>query len=617
MSAHGWSRPASRLLVSFLAVTILPAAALFWLSWRSLEQDRLLEAERVRKRCEQAADLVVTALQQELAALELRLDDSAPAGGEVFRVVFAGDRVEMRPPHRLLYYPVAPAGREAPEQIFPAGEALEFRDRDYVRAAAAFRELTKSSDPAIRAGAWLRMARNLRKSGKPEEALAAYEAMTGCGPVLLGGVPADLVARRARFAVLEELRRTTDARREADSLARDLDAGRWLLDRETYRHFAQEIGHQPPAETAALAAAVEWLWKRRQEAPAGREAVTAGGRQWVMLWRGESGLAAGPRYVDRAWFAPLAPLLKSQGVRLVRDGASSAGDAQRTAAATGLPWSLQVASADPGADTRQFAARRRFLLAAVGLFSALVCAGSYLIARAVNRELAAARLQSDFVAAVSHEFRTPLTLLRQTTEAFVEGRAGNEAERQGLYQAQTRATERLHRLVESLLDFGRMEAGARPYRPRPTDAAQLVRGVVEEFQSEMASSGCSVELTVEPPAPVVDADPDALTHALWNLLDNAVKYSPACRTVWVHVSGRDGEVAIAVRDRGLGIPPGEQREVFRKFVRGEAARLDGIKGAGIGLAMVAHIVEAHRGRVELESTPGEGSTFTILLPGRG
>jgi two-component system phosphate regulon sensor histidine kinase PhoR len=151
---------------------------------------------------------------------------------------------------------------------------------------------------------------------------------------------------------------------------------------------------------------------------------------------------------------------------------------------------------------------------------------------------------------------------------------------------------------------------------QPTNAAQLVRGVVEEFQSEMASSGCRVELTVEAPAPVVEADPDALAHALWNLLDNAVKYSPACRTVWVHVGGRDGEVAIGVRDRGLGIPANEQREVFRKFVRGEAARLYGIKGAGIGLAMVAHIVEAHRGRVVLESTPGEGSTFTILLPAR-
>ncbi len=616
MSVQGWSRPASRLLVSFLAVTILPAAALFWLSWRSLEQDRLLEAERVRKRCEQAADLVVTALEQKLAALELRLGDSVPTAGDAFRVVFAGDRVEMRPPHRLIYYPVAPVGREAPEHIFSGGEALEFRQTDYVRATAAFGDLTKSSDLAVRAGAYLRMARNLRKGGKPEEALAAYEAMTGCGPVLLGGVPADLVARRARFALLEELHQTAHARREADALARDLDAGRWVLDRETYRHFAQEIGHESPAEAAALAAAVDWLWKRRQEAPAGREAVTAGGRQWVMLWRGESGLVAGPRYVEQAWFAPLAPLLKSQGVRLARDSASSAGDAQRTAAATGLPWSLQVESADPGADTRQFATRRRFLLAAAGLFSALVCAGSYLIARAVNRELAAARLQSDFVAAVSHEFRTPLTLLRQTTEAFVEGRAGDEAEREGFYQAQARATERLHRLVESLLDFGRMEAGAKPYRLQPTNAAQLVRGVVEEFQSEMASSGCRVELTVEAPAPVVEADPDALAHALWNLLDNAVKYSPACRTVWVHVGGRDGEVAIGVRDRGLGIPANEQREVFRKFVRGEAARLYGIKGAGIGLAMVAHIVEAHRGRVVLESTPGEGSTFTILLPAR-
>ena len=112
----------------------------------------------------------------------------------------------------------------------------------------------------------------------------------------------------------------------------------------------------------------------------------------------------------------------------------------------------------------------------------------------------------------------------------------------------------------------------------------------------------------------MDADPDAVARALWNLLDNAVKYSGAGRRVFVTVGRQNGSLAITVRDEGLGIPRDEQAEIFNKFVRGAASRAHGIKGTGIGLAMVRHIVEAHGGRIHLESVPGEGSTFTIVLP---
>ena len=166
MSVRVCFRPARHLLGSSLAVTMLPVAALFWLSWRSLEQDRLLEAQRVRARSDQAADLIVTALQQRLAALELRLADTVPAASDdAVSVVFAGDRVETRPPNRLLYYPAVVVPREVPAQVFARGEELEFRQRDHVRAIAVFRELARSANPAIRAGAHLRLARNLRKAG--------------------------------------------------------------------------------------------------------------------------------------------------------------------------------------------------------------------------------------------------------------------------------------------------------------------------------------------------------------------------------------------------------------------------------------------------------------------
>ncbi len=114
--------------------------------------------------------------------------------------------------------------------------------------------------------------------------------------------------------------------------------------------------------------------------------------------------------------------------------------------------------------------------------------------------------------------------------------------------------------------------------------------------------------------PHIRADREALGLALWNLLDNAVKYSPECRTVWVEMMREGNRLAIHVRDRGMGIPTSEQKEIFKKFVRGEGSRTSGIKGTGIGLAMAWHVVEAHEGEIRLESKPGHGSTFTILLP---
>jgi two-component system, OmpR family, phosphate regulon sensor histidine kinase PhoR len=150
------------------------------------------------------------------------------------------------------------------------------------------------------------------------------------------------------------------------------------------------------------------------------------------------------------------------------------------------------------------------------------------------------------------------------------------------------------------------------------DAAEFAARVVAEFRKEVETRGISVELEVEPAASLaVRADASSLSNALWNLLDNAVKYSPDRHTVRVSVGRHPSGVAIAVQDKGIGIPQSERGEIFRRFVRGEQAARLGIKGTGLGLAMVSHIVQAHAGAIELDSVEGEGSTFRMVLPERG
>jgi signal transduction histidine kinase len=191
---------------------------------------------------------------------------------------------------------------------------------------------------------------------------------------------------------------------------------------------------------------------------------------------------------------------------------------------------------------------------------------------------------------------------------------GTDALRKQSYEILSRESERLQHLVESLLDFGRFEAGGLEYRLEPMDAGALAGDIVDAFREGAGADGFRIELSGTECDLPIRADRDALTLALRNLLDNAVKYSGESRTVWVELAGADGLVTIRVRDRGIGIPPAEQRAIFDKFVRGSQVRAAGIKGTGIGLTLAGHIISAHGGRISVESAPGGGSAFTIELP---
>jgi signal transduction histidine kinase len=228
-----------------------------------------------------------------------------------------------------------------------------------------------------------------------------------------------------------------------------------------------------------------------------------------------------------------------------------------------------------------------------------------------------ARLQAGFVSAVSHEFRTPLTTILHLGGLLMEDDDLGHDRRLSFYRMQTQAAERLQRSVESLLDFSRMEGGAKTYRMEAQDAGALAREAVDAFSTESAAAGFRI-CYEPPPGPMpVRGDREALFHVLWNLLDNAVKYSGESRKVEVTVSSCDCHVELSVTDHGIGIPPAERARVFAKFTRGEEAIRQGIRGTGIGLAMARHIVEAHGGKIELESEPGEGSRFTVRLPWAG
>jgi len=297
-----------------------------------------------------------------------------------------------------------------------------------------------------------------------------------------------------------------------------------------------------------------------------------------------------------------------------KDGTGRA--AVRTSAESQLPWTLYVTRASQFKDAGTLA-RQRFLLFGMTVMVLFLLAGTYFIARVIRRENAVSRLQSDFVAAVSHEFRSPLTSMRQLSEILAFGRLPSEDRRQRYYETLVHETERLQRLVEKLLNFGGIEAGKRQYHFEPLDTAPFVEHVAKEFERQIAGSGRLIELHGPHGNKArcrIEADREALSIALRNLVDNALKYSPDNPTVWVEWERENESVAIRVRDKGVGIPASERKAIFHKFVRGSAAVSGAVKGTGVGLAMVHHIVTAHGGEIRVASEPGQGSTFTMLLP---
>jgi two-component system phosphate regulon sensor histidine kinase PhoR len=168
--------------------------------------------------------------------------------------------------------------------------------------------------------------------------------------------------------------------------------------------------------------------------------------------------------------------------------------------------------------------------------------------------------------------------------------------------------------VENLLDFGRLDARLRPYRLVPVDPRALVAQVVEEFRSQLSRPDCEIEVAGSAEEMEMLADRAAVTLALHNLLDNAVKYSGGRGPVRVDWTRKADRIAISVRDYGPGIPPDERLRIFQRFVRGAAASTANVRGTGLGLAMVQLIAEAHGGEVVVDSEPGAGATFTLLLP---
>jgi len=249
----------------------------------------------------------------------------------------------------------------------------------------------------------------------------------------------------------------------------------------------------------------------------------------------------------------------------------------------------------------------------LGGLSFLLAGGIFLTYRNVSKEMALARLKSDFVSNVSHELRTPLALIRLYAETLELGRITSADKHHEYYCIIRKESERLTALINNILDFSRIEAGRKEYEFRDTDLRDLVRNTLESYRYQIEQQGFTFEENVAE-VPPLKVDREAMARSLVNLVNNALKYSQDRKYIGVNLYRENGSVKLEVIDHGIGIPAGEQTKIFEKFYRVGDPLVHNTKGSGLGLSLVQHIARAHGGEVVVDSTPGAGSKFTITLP---
>jgi signal transduction histidine kinase len=261
--------------------------------------------------------------------------------------------------------------------------------------------------------------------------------------------------------------------------------------------------------------------------------------------------------------------------------------------------------------------RRHFSVnLSLAVLTALALIGAVAMAlRAASRAMKLSQMKADFVSNVSHELRTPLASIRVFGEFLRLGRVKEPDKIQEYGEYIETESRRLTQLINNILDFSKIESGQKTYHFEQTAVECVVADTLKTFEVVLEQNGFTVSLEKpSPPLPQVVIDPDAIAQAFINLLDNAVKYSGGSKEIGVKLAEQGEMVTISVIDHGVGIAGEEREKVFEKFYRVGNCLVHDVKGSGLGLSIVKHIVEAHHGRVTVESEPGHGSAFTVHLP---
>ena len=529
-----------------------------------------------------------------------------------------------------------PATRAYAAQLAQA-EALEIEQRRPDLALAAYRrssELPVSAE--LKALALARMARCARKTDQRDLARQLYQTLSERHGDLtdLSHRPYAVVAGLE----LEELRSAQEAPPSPGvvRLARDLAEGRWDVSAEQFDYLRARLrehgGESPTADSDysrgfELARALQDGFRLQTASSPGTVdpyVLSRGGSNYQLYYTSAAdrpasdtivGFAVDLRWIARQLFPHTAADLGIREHLALQPAAHTA--AAATESRVGFVsrfafWDISLGPRTAG-PTSTIVHRDTIVFASsTALILSVLILGVVLLMRDVSRQLALGRLKSDFVSAVSHELKTPLTLIRLYADTLTDAQAEAEEDRQAYCQIIVRETERLAHLIDSVLDFARIDRRQKEYRLVEGDLGAVINRAVSRYCQYLSRRGFTVVNELDSEVPPVRFDPDAVSQAVLNLLDNAAKYSVDARFVRTGLRANHSAVVFEVEDHGIGIPRVEREKIFERFYRSPGA--SGKGGYGLGLFLVRHIMDAHGGRVEVDSEEGRGSRFRLVFP---
>jgi signal transduction histidine kinase/tetratricopeptide (TPR) repeat protein len=638
-----------RQILLFLLAVIVPSMVLVALSLRMFGQERELAEKRLldeqHRRVSDIHQQLLTRLERtklkEVSALA-QPKQAVAAISETPEVVLVGwqEKNQLVLPwdenraaeefQRLLAEP------DFARRIHQ-GEQEELEAKQFEKASDFYRQaMNAAHEPAQAAYARLLLARSLARSGGESEAIAHYKKILALSSELVDeqDVPFSL------YAAGRLLELGVEHQAVLECVRAELNTNRWMSPTESYilQELANKLAETASDNTIRDAARqtqqqitqrireLEQAVSLQKDFPDLKLAPIAGDQSRVSepLWipyGAETWLVsitnelAGSRSIVVAVQA-------NRALAALDLGNNSAGKIKFISGNGGTGESLGenfpglrlALDNNQAGQTRRWNPQRSFYLVALLLVLSVTSFGAYLLWLDVRREMRLAELRSQFVSSVSHELKTPLTAIRMFAETLRLGRSTDQQTQAEYLDTIINESERLTRLLNNVLDFSKIEQGKKTYHLAPTSLVEIVRTAARAMAYPLAQQGFELRLDVENNLPAVNADGDALQQAILNLLTNAMKYSGVSREIDLRLQRQNGQAIIQVTDYGVGIAREEQAPIFENFYRVITPESKLIPGTGLGLTLVAHVAKAHGGSVEVQSTPGEGSTFSIRLP---
>ncbi len=667
-------KPVSRrrkIIFYYLIAVVLPGIVLGYMAFRGIRNDQALREKENLRKLEASSQTFFSEIESDIERFVDGLtSDSAIYGSKKhdpsILILIVKDSTGSRKliTHKLLYLPGELLTDKSeplnPSPLLKEGQRLEFAERKFSDALRFYQDrLNKTTDPEEKKEALVASARLYNKMNHPEKATELYEVIRNnySGSLLNGRIPLGLTAAL-------EILKINKASGQEDKMRIDLTKSLELLlhpecdyDADQFAMFSQsfeEISGEPDNIIDSLFSELEFQRARTDylirflgepdliDASSdyqygGSINVTSGipinsGELQAIYLTTESndGIQAVmvldlPVYLNSVSEKLVSVIDPDSSMNIKIEDINGNLILSRTIIEEtdflyfpfpeNLPkWELLLSENRPGFFSTLIKAGSGIYLFAFILIVLLMLLGFAFILYTLNVELRLNKLKSEFISNVSHELKSPLTSIRMMTEMLHHDRVENEERKAEYYGAMLEESEHLSHLIDNILDFSRIDDYRKKYEFTDLDLDKLIREFIKSIGEMIRETGFEIIYTCPVKMPVIKGDRNAILQVLYNLVDNAIKFSGESRKIDIDLVCKDNEIMLSVKDYGIGISAKDQEKIFERFYRSRESQRSGIRGSGIGLTIVKKIVEDLGGHLYVESMPGKGSTFTVNIP---